>query len=100
MKPPPPRFPASGRVTARANAVAIAASIALPPRRRIVAADIGRMPFSGHDDMFRERVGVRPERARRAIAAMRQEDSREVSLPVWRARSRPIGHPMPSAEFI
>src|SRR5947209_19991393 len=31
MKPPPPTLPASGQVTARANAVATAASTALPP---------------------------------------------------------------------
>src|SRR5262249_40165103 len=31
MKPPPPRLPASGQTTARANAVATAASTALPP---------------------------------------------------------------------
>src|SRR5271165_3097260 len=33
MKPPPPRFPASGTVTASAKAVATAASMALPPAR-------------------------------------------------------------------
>src|SRR4051794_5432185 len=32
MTPPPPMLPASGCVTARANAVATAASTALPPR--------------------------------------------------------------------
>src|ERR1051325_10158387 len=32
MKPPPPRLPAAGCVTASANATAIAASTALPPR--------------------------------------------------------------------
>src|SRR6266545_3132130 len=32
MKPPPPRLPAAGCVTANANATAIAASTALPPR--------------------------------------------------------------------
>src|SRR4030095_987073 len=37
MKPPPPRFPANGYVTARANAVATAASTAFPPRDRISA---------------------------------------------------------------
>ena len=37
MKPPPPMLPALGCVTARANAVATAASIALPPFRRIAA---------------------------------------------------------------
>src|SRR5215475_2318799 len=31
MKPPPPRLPAPGQVTASANAVATAASTALPP---------------------------------------------------------------------
>src|SRR3990172_1543437 len=35
MKPPPPRFPAEGWVTARAKATATAASTALPPWRRI-----------------------------------------------------------------
>src|SRR5947199_8085559 len=35
MKPPPPRFPACGYVTARAKAVATAASTALPPFLRI-----------------------------------------------------------------
>src|SRR6516165_10737420 len=34
MNPPPPMLPASGHVTARANAVATAASTALPPFRR------------------------------------------------------------------
>ena len=37
MKPPPPMFPAPGYVTASANAVATAASTALPPRRRMLA---------------------------------------------------------------
>jgi hypothetical protein len=32
MKPPPPRFPAAGYVTASASATATAASTALPPR--------------------------------------------------------------------
>ena len=35
MKPPPPRLPASGCTTARANPTATAASTALPPRRRM-----------------------------------------------------------------
>ena len=33
MNPPPPRLPASGKVAARAKAVATAASIAFPPSR-------------------------------------------------------------------
>src|SRR3954465_5149274 len=37
MKPPPPMLPASGKVTARANAVATAASMALPPLWRMSA---------------------------------------------------------------
>src|SRR5437867_3756565 len=37
MKPPPPMFPAAGYVTASANAVATAASTALPPRRSTCA---------------------------------------------------------------
>src|SRR5687768_16649375 len=37
MKPPPPMFPALGCVTASANAVATAASTALPPLSRILA---------------------------------------------------------------
>src|SRR6185503_7964616 len=37
MKPPPPMFPALGCVTASANAVATAASTALPPFARIAA---------------------------------------------------------------
>ena len=37
IKPPPPRFPALGRVTANANPVATAASIALPPFVKIAA---------------------------------------------------------------
>src|SRR5215204_3037609 len=37
MKPPPPMFPALGRVTASAKAVATAASTALPPLARIAA---------------------------------------------------------------
>src|ERR1051326_3646052 len=37
MKPPPPILPARGCVTAGANAVATAASTALPPRARIAA---------------------------------------------------------------
>ena len=35
MKPPPPRLPASGWTTASANPTATAASVALPPRRRM-----------------------------------------------------------------
>src|ERR1700719_603740 len=35
MNPPPPILPAAGSTTARANAVATAASTALPPRSRI-----------------------------------------------------------------
>ena len=35
MKPPPPRFPAAGQVTARANSTAMAASTAFPPAFRI-----------------------------------------------------------------
>src|SRR5512139_4195581 len=35
MKPPPPRFPAVGQVTARANPTATAASTAFPPARMI-----------------------------------------------------------------
>ena len=35
MYPPPPRFPASGYVTASANPTATAASTAFPPRRKI-----------------------------------------------------------------
>jgi hypothetical protein len=35
--PPPPRLPAWGRVTARAKALATAASTALPPRRSTAA---------------------------------------------------------------
>jgi len=35
MKPPPPRFPACGKVTASANPTATAASTALPPALRI-----------------------------------------------------------------
>jgi hypothetical protein len=37
MYPPPPRLPASGYDTAIANPTATAASIALPPRRKISA---------------------------------------------------------------
>src|SRR5687767_10682543 len=37
MNPPPPMLPADGCVTASANAVATAASTALPPRRRMSA---------------------------------------------------------------
>src|SRR4051812_29944106 len=37
MNPPPPMLPASGKVTARAKAVATAASTALPPLWRISA---------------------------------------------------------------
>src|SRR5262245_27579809 len=37
MKPPPPRFPALGKVTARAKWTAMAASTAFPPRRRTSA---------------------------------------------------------------
>jgi hypothetical protein len=34
MKPPPPMFPAAGKVTVNAKAIATAASTALPPRLR------------------------------------------------------------------
>ena len=40
MKPPPPRLPASGRVTASAKPTATAASTALPPRRENIDADL------------------------------------------------------------
>ena len=57
MKPPPPMLPALGCVTASANAVATAASIALPPFARIAAptsdavADVVMtMPFFDDDD--------------------------------------------------
>src|SRR5215472_49247 len=39
MKPPPPMLPASGSTTARANAVATAASTALPPRFKTSTPD-------------------------------------------------------------
>src|SRR5437899_531504 len=44
MNPPPPMLPAAGYVTARANAVATAASTALPPRLRMETptSDAGR----------------------------------------------------------
>jgi len=38
MKPPPPMFPASIKVTARAKPAATAASTALPPELRIFSA--------------------------------------------------------------
>ena len=51
MNPPPPRFPASGHVTARARATATAASTALPPRfmtstptREAMASTVATMP--------------------------------------------------------
>ena len=37
INPPPARFPALGRVTAKANPVATAASTALPPKAKISA---------------------------------------------------------------
>src|SRR5262249_55048140 len=51
MNPPPPRFPASGQVTASASATATAASTALPPRfmtstptREAIASTEATMP--------------------------------------------------------
>ena len=48
-KPPPPMLPAVGCVTASANAVATAASMALPPRARI-AAPASHAGADGADD--------------------------------------------------
>src|ERR1700687_565635 len=45
MYPPPPRFPASGNVTARANPVATAASMALPPSFMISAPTAAASPL-------------------------------------------------------
>src|SRR5689334_11419870 len=47
MKPPPPRLPANGCVTASAKAVVTAASTALPPLLRIAAP---RSEASSDDD--------------------------------------------------
>src|SRR5262245_36956692 len=44
MKPPPPRLPANGYVTASANAVATAASTAFPPFPRMLAPRSDAMP--------------------------------------------------------
>ena len=46
QNPPPPMLPASGHVTARANATATAASAALPPRLRISMPTPAAIPSS------------------------------------------------------
>ena len=55
MKPPPPRLPARGRLTARAKPTPTAASTALPPAAKIatptrvaVASWAATMPFSAN----------------------------------------------------
>src|SRR3954449_9338251 len=66
MKPPPPRLPASGCVTASANAVATAASTALPPCARTLApashegaeTQTTRPSFDGTPRSSAERIGA------------------------------------------
>src|SRR6516165_4843990 len=61
MKPPPPMLPAAGSTTAKAKAVATAASTALPPRFRI------SVPASEASDSSLATCRERPERVRAAI---------------------------------
>ena len=69
MKPPPPRLPASGCTTARANPTATAASTALPPWRRMSrpTALAMRLPDT---TIAREPLG-RPWRGRRSSSRTR-----------------------------
>src|SRR5436190_13636332 len=82
MKPPPPRLPADGWVTASANAVATAASTALPPRASTLApasqdgaeTQTTRPSFDGTPRSSADRRGAPPDaasvKARIAIGAL------------------------------
>src|SRR5690349_21463869 len=59
MKPPPPRLPAAGCVTCRANATAIAASTALPPRFMISTPTRDATSFVDATMPWRPRTGSR-----------------------------------------
>src|SRR5215475_8581861 len=59
MKPPPPRLPAAGCVTASANATAIAASTAFPPRFMISTPTRDATSFVDATIPCRARTGSR-----------------------------------------
>src|SRR5713101_1670659 len=80
MKPPPPRFPASGQVTARVSATATAASIAFPPRfmmsaptREAIASTDATIAWDSRtgsrDAACKGRARRRSKQARRFIGA-------------------------------
>jgi|GEM_PF-4591408 len=54
MNPPPPRFPASGTVTARAKGGSDGRIDGLATGSQHVPADIRRMGFLGRDDVLGE----------------------------------------------
>src|SRR5215204_14646 len=59
MKPPPPRFPAPGYVTASAKPTATAASTALPPRCRISTPALDASASADATIPWRARTGSR-----------------------------------------
>jgi hypothetical protein len=72
MNPPPPKFPAVGYVTARAKAVATAASTALPPWVRISAPTCEAIAESVTTAASRNRAGVFWAPAKGSRSAKRQ----------------------------
>ena len=84
MKPPPPMLPAVGWVTASANAVATAASIALPPLLMTLKPICDAMSLCVITIPRRARCGVEPASSVReaiASAAMRTRKSRRIMEP-------------------
>src|SRR6202022_4451377 len=61
MKPPPPMLPAVGCTTASANAVATAASIAVPPSLMPSAPTFDAIAFLDRTMPPRARTGTEPE---------------------------------------
>src|SRR5207245_233808 len=92
-KPPPPMLPALGWVTARANAVATAASTALPPSHSASTPAWVARKFWLTTIPLRARAGtVAAERAEAVARAVRTVESRSFMLPFYQ---RPAGQPMP-----
>src|SRR6516225_11752095 len=112
MNPPPPMFPVAGCVTARAKAVAIAASTALPPCCRIAspAAAPGSETatttplrnsgaFSPASTSLVAKLSLATKDAATTTAHQMQEEFRRyliVHLPVDPAGSVSEGNPFPS----
>src|SRR3712207_1904849 len=71
MKPPPPRLPAAGYVTASAKATATAASTALPPRRMTSTPTREAIGLVEATIPRGARTGSREAKAGRAVALAR-----------------------------